>query len=249
MLLPIGDTPNPPLTPYVNYGLIGVNVAVFLLVSLPLMYSRPDIADPLLPQYLRAIGARGVFTAQDILSHVSAYDLFAFRYGYRPAAPSALSLLTTMFLHAGWLHLIGNMLFLWIFGDNVEYRLGRLGYLLVYLGTGVAATLFFALFASGSQLPMIGASGAISGVLGCYFLWYPRNRVKIFVFLFPLVTVFLVSARYVLAFFLLIDNLLPFLLTRGAASGVAHGAHIGGFVAGLGVAFVLDRLSALRRPG
>jgi hypothetical protein len=153
-----------------------------------------------------------------------------------------------MFLHASWLHLGGNMLFLWIFGDNVEHRLGRIGYLLAYLGCGVAATLFFALFAQGSKVPMLGASGAISGVLGFYFLWFPRNRVKVFVFLFPFImNTFLVPARLVLGFFLLIDNLLPFLISGGASTGVAHGAHIGGFVAGLALAYGIDQFHA--RPG
>jgi membrane associated rhomboid family serine protease len=248
MLLPIGDTPKPPGTPYVNYGLIGANVAVFLLISLPLMYSRPDLSDPLLTEYLRAMGARGVFSAREIYAHISAYDLFIFHYGFRPAAPSLVSLFATMFLHGGWLHLIGNMLFLWIFGDNVEHRLGHVGYLLVYLGAGIVATLFFALFALHSQVPLIGASGAISGVLGCYYLWYPRNKVKIFIFLFPfIITVVRIPARYVLGFFLLIDNLVPFLVSGGAASGVAHGAHIGGFLAGLATAFALNRLPAFRR--
>ena len=244
MLLPLGDNPNPPVRPYVNYLLIGLNAAVFLAVSLPLTMSRPDLNDPLLIDYLRAMGAHGTVSARDILQHITAYDLFTFRYGFRPADPSVLTLFTSLFLHGGWLHLIGNMLFLWIFGDNVEYRLGRFGYLLTYLGTGVAATLFFAVFVPHSPVPLIGASGAISGVLGCYFLWYPRNRVKTFVFLFPFILgTYLIPARWVLGFFLIVDNLLPFLLTRGGGSGVAHGAHIGGFIAGLGLAWVVDRVS------
>jgi hypothetical protein len=138
------------------------------------------------------------------------------------------------------------MLFLYIFGDNVEHRLGSLRYLFAYVGTGIAATLFFALFVPGSQVPLIGASGAISGVLGCYFLWFPRNQVKVFVFLFPLLmTQVLVPARLVLGFYLLVDNLLPFLMTRASGGGVAHGAHIGGFLAGMGVAAVSDRLLGL----
>jgi membrane associated rhomboid family serine protease len=153
-----------------------------------------------------------------------------------------------MFLHGGWLHLAGNMLFLYIFGNNVEYRLGALRYLLAYLGTGIAATLFFALFVGGSQVPLIGASGAISGVLGCYFLWFPRNQVKVFIFLFPLLmNQVLVPARLVLGFYLLVDNLLPFLMTGSSGAGVAHGAHIGGFLAGMGVAAASDRLPGLRQ--
>ncbi len=241
MFLPYGDTPNPPTTPYVNYLLIGINVAVFLFLSIPLSASRPDLHDPLLIDYLQAMGARGYVSAEQVLQRVSAYDLFVFRYGFRPAAASVVTLFTSMFLHGGWLHLAGNMLFLWIFGDNVEYRLGRLCYLLGYLATGAAATLFFALFVPGSQIPLVGASGAISGVLGCYFLWFPRNKVKTFVFLFPiLMNTFYLPARLVLGFFLVIDNLVPFLINGGQGVGVAHGAHIGGFGAGLALAYGAD---------
>jgi len=247
MFLPIGDTPNPRGVPYVTYLLIGINVAVFLAVSLPLTFSQPDLNDPLLLEYLRALGARGSVPMQAILQQVSAYDLFVFRYGFRPVDPSLTTLFTAMFLHGGWLHLVGNMLFLWIYGDNVEHRLGRFGYLLAYLGCGVAATVFFALFVPGSAVPMIGASGAISGVLGFYYLWFPRNQVKVFIFLFPiLMNTFLLPARLVLGIYLLIDNLIPFLLDSGGGSGVAHGAHIGGFVAGLALAFGLDRLPSMR---
>ncbi len=238
MFIPFGDTPNPRGVPYINYLLFGANVAVFLLISLPLTTTRPDLNDPLLLEYLRVVGARGSIPAQAILQHISAYDLFVFRYGYRPSDPSLTTLFTAMFLHGGWLHLVGNMLFLWIFGDNVEHRLGRLGYLLAYLGCGVAATLFFGLFVPGSDIPMVGASGAISGVLGFYYLWFPRNQVKVFIFLFPiLMNTFLLPARLVLGIYLLVDNLVPFLMNSGEASGVAHGAHIGGFVAGLALAF------------
>ena len=246
MLLPVGDTPNPRGRSYVNYCLIALNLAVFGLVTLPLSASLPDLNDPLLLDYLRAIGARGGVPVQSILDQVSAYDLLVFRYGFRPGDPGLLSLFSAMFLHAGWLHLAGNMLFLSIYGDNVEHRLGRFNYLLVYLGTGIAATLFFALLAPGSQVPMIGASGAISGVLGCYFIWFPRNKIKVFVFLFPfLMNTVLVPARWVLGFYLLVDNLIPLLINGGGGSGVAHGAHLGGFLAGVALALGVDRLSAL----
>jgi len=242
MFLPIGDTPNPRETSYANYLLIGANVAVFLLISLPLIASPPDLHDPILTEYLLALGARGRVPVRDIVEQVSAYDLFIFRYGFRPAYPSLVTLFTSMFLHGGWMHLAGNMLFLWIFGDNVEQRLGSIAYLLAYLATGVVSVLFFAAFVPDSPMPLVGASGAISGVLGCYYLWFPRNKVKVFVFLFPFImNTFLMPARLVLGFYLLVDNLLPFLLTQGGGSGVAHGAHIGGFLAGLGVAFAVDR--------
>ncbi len=243
MFLPIGDTPNPRGTPYVNYTLIGINIAVFLFISFPLMMSRPDLTDPVLLEYLEAIGARGAIPVQAIYQHITAYDLLVFRYGYRPADPSVLTLFTAMFLHGGWLHLAGNMLFLWIFGDNVEARLGRVRYLLAYLATGLAATFFFAAFVPDSQVPMIGASGAISGVLGFYFLWFPRNQVKTFIFLFPfIITTVLIPARIVLGIYLVISNIFPFIADFGAESGVAHGAHIGGFLAGVLIAWAANRM-------
>lgn len=140
------------------------------------------------------------------------------------------------------------MLFLYIFGNNVEHRLGPLKYLCAYLFYGVAATLFFSLFVSDSNVPLIGASGAISGVMGCYFLWFPRNRIKVFVFFFPfIITTLMIPARWVLGFYLLIDNLLPFLAFGSSSAGVAHGAHIGGFLAGLGLVLVAERVR-LARP-
>lgn len=244
MFLPIADTPNPPGRPYVTWALIAVNAAVFLLASLPLMATRPDLNNPLLIDYLNAVGVRGNIPIETILRQVSAYDLFVFEYGYRPAVAALPTLISSMFLHAGWMHLLGNMLFLYIFGDNVEHRLGRFKYLLAFLATGVAAALFFALFAPNSQIPMIGASGAISGVLGLYFLWFPRNRVKTFVFFFPFIMqTMLIPCRFVLGFYLIVDNLLPFLLGGSGGGGVAHGAHIGGFVAGLGIAWYGNQFS------
>ncbi|MDT8419075.1 MAG: rhomboid family intramembrane serine protease [Desulfuromonadales bacterium] len=241
MIFPVGDSPNPPGTPLVTYVLIGVNVAVYLLVTLPFSMMEPDLQDPLLLEYLRTLGAQGPVAAEDILHYLSAYDLLVYRFGFRSAEFSLVSLFTSLFLHGGFLHLAGNMLFLWIFGDNVENRLGRLSYLGSYLFFGIAATLFFSLFSPDSQIPLVGASGAISGVLGCYYLWFPRNRVRCFFFLFPfLMTTLMVPARIVLAFYLLIDNLLPFVLQGGGAGGVAHGAHIGGFVAGLGLAVTAE---------
>jgi len=155
MFLPFGDTPNPRSTAYVNWFLIGLNVAVFFVVTVPLMMARVDLTDPLLIDYLRSIGVRGFVSPQDVLQHVNAYQLFVFRYGFRPADPSIISLFSCMFLHGSWMHLAGNMLFLYIFGNNVEVRLGAPLYLLVYLVSGVVATVFFALFVPGSQVPLV----------------------------------------------------------------------------------------------
>lgn len=251
MFIPIGDTPNPPnFRPWMNFALIAANVLVYLLVSLPLAGQPVDLSDPALAQYLLHFApSLPSWKAVQLTSEMSAYDLFVFVHGYKPGLPSALDLIASLFLHGGFLHLAGNMLFLYIFGDNVEHRVGRFGYLVIYLATGVLATLSFSLLAGDSMVPLVGASGAISGVLGLYFLLFPRNRVRVFVFLFPfLMDVFLVPVRWMLGFYVLVDNLLPLIL--GSASGVAYGAHLGGFLAGLGVAAVGERLgwSARVRP-
>lgn len=252
MILPLGDAPNPRGTPFLTYTLILVNCAVFAFITLPLGATAPDPNDPALWEYVRIISTAlpQPVPVEELLRRISAYDLFVFQYGFRPAAANLVSLVTSMFLHAGFMHLFGNMLFLWIYGDNVEHRLGRLPFLFWYLATGAAATLFHTLFALDSPLPLIGASGAISGVLGFYFLWFPRNSVRLLFFFFPFfMNVFTVPARIVLGIYLLLDNLLPFLVTRGMeGGGVAHGAHIGGFLAGLAVAWYMDRREIATSP-
>jgi membrane associated rhomboid family serine protease len=250
VIVPLGDSPNPPGRPVVTYALLAANVAVHLLFALPLGVARPDPYDPLLAEYVRTVveHAPRALAVPEIVANTSAYDLFVFRHGFRPASPSVADLFFSMFLHANLLHLGGNMLFLWIYGDNVEHRLGHFRYLAAYLATGVAATLFHTAFARGSALPLIGASGAISGVLGSYFLWFPRNRVRLLL-LFPFLLTVTVPARVLLALYVIADNLLPFLATRGGgAAGVAHGAHLGGFFAGLGVAWWAERSGMTRRP-
>lgn len=250
MILPIGDAPNARgHVPIVNYLLIAANVAVFFLVTVPLS-ERPPAEGALLAEYVEVMrrSLRGRGELQQLLHDLSAYDLFVFVYGFRPGAPSLTDLFVSMFLHAGFLHLAGNMLFLWIYGDNVEHRLGSGFYLLAYLGTGVAATLFHAVSTPDSQIPMVGASGAISGVLGFYFLFFARNRVRLLWLLPPfLMQVIEVPARLVLGMYLILDNLLPYLLVGGEV-GVAHGAHIGGFVAGLGAAWLLERRAVVATP-
>jgi membrane associated rhomboid family serine protease len=177
-----------------------------------------------------------------VLAKLDAYNLFVFAHGYKPGAPELSDLFFSLFLHANFLHLAGNMLFLWIYGDNVEHRLGRIGYLVTYLTTGVIATLFFSLFAGSSMIPLVGASGAISGALGLYFLLFPRNKVKLFVAFFPFFfDVILLPARLVLGFYILVDNVLPFL--TGTQSSVAYGAHIGGFLGGLTIAWIGERVA------
>lgn len=183
-------------------------------------------------------------------------------FGFVPArlfhpgelGPGALGLgvtglFTSMFLHGGLLHLAGNMLFLWIFGDNVEDALGHGRYLLFYLGSGVLAALLQGLFATTSLVPLVGASGAIAGVLGAYFVLYPHARIVTIVplfFLFPLVEV--PAFLFLLVWFLLqfwqgSASLLD--AGRAAGGGVAWWAHVGGFAAGIALLLVLK---PRRRP-
>ncbi len=245
MFIPIGDSPNPrDYTPWVNWLIIAVNVAIYLFISLPKSSQGINLHDPLLQEYIHSLAPSlpSQLALRQLLAHISAYDLFVFANGFKPGAPELSDLFFSLFLHAGFMHLAGNMLFLWIYGDNVEQRLGRIGYLLTYLTTGVAATLFFTLFAGNSGTPLIGASGAISGVLGLYFLLFPRNQVKVFIALFPIFfNVILLPARWVLGIYIFLDNILPFII--GSQSSVAHGAHIGGFFAGLAIAWAGEQVA------
>jgi membrane associated rhomboid family serine protease len=251
MVVPIGDSPNPRGVPVVTYLLIAANVAVYALITFPLGSVRPAPGDPMLAEYVRvvsdAVGQR--MPVEEILRQVTAYDLFVFRHGFRPGSPALADLFVSMFLHGGLLHLVGNMLFLWIYGDNVEQRLGRVRLVLWYVLTGIAATLFHTAGARQSQMPMVGASGAISGVLGFYFVWFPRNHVRLLWLLPPFVMqVVEVPARLVLGLYLVADNLLPYLIAAREGGGVAHGAHIGGFLAGLAAAWVMDRRGLATPP-
>jgi membrane associated rhomboid family serine protease len=248
MFFPIADSPNPKGTPYATWAIIAINVAIFVLVSLPLGTQPADTSDPAFAEYLeflsQLVGSRQEL--RQAASQVSAYDLFVFEHGYRPAAPSLLDLLFSIFLHGGLMHLAGNMLFLWIYGDNVEHRLGPAVFVFWYLVTGVAATLFHAVFFLSSDVPLVGASGAISGVLGFYFVWFPRNTVRVLFIVPPFFWhVFEIPARVVLGIYLVIDNVLPFAFA--GAGGVAYGAHIGGFLAGAAAAWVMGRRVAAVR--
>ncbi|MHC4816897.1 MAG: rhomboid family intramembrane serine protease [Planctomycetota bacterium] len=271
MLLPLGDHPNPRKPQWVTRVLIGINVVLYLFVTVPLSgqpLTKKEMADPEIAaqldvmweaegpilqaryeQALREGEIRAMPSPQMMqeiwLKNLNHYSLFVHKYGYRPGFPDLVSLFFCMFLHAGFLHLAGNMLYLWIFGDNVEFRLGGLGYLAAYLVTGVAATLAFAAFSSESGIPLVGASGAISGVLGLYLVWFPHNQVRLLVWM---IFIFFIHVRaiWVLLAYLVIDNLLPFLAAQGG--NVAHGAHLGGFVAGMAGAWVLNRVRGVVAP-
>jgi membrane associated rhomboid family serine protease len=148
-----------------------------------------------------------------------------------------------MFLHAGWLHVLGNMWFLWIFGDNIEDILGHGKFLLFYLMCGVAAALTQVLFDPTSRVPMVGASGAIAGVMGAYMMKFPRARIVTFVFVFFFITTFDVPAWLMLIYWFVLQLFGGF--DSIAASQYSHGggtaflAHVGGFIAGMILIFLL----------
>jgi len=219
-MIPLRDTTKSPGFPYVNIILIVVNVLIFL--------------------YGYSIGEY--------------VNVFIFRYGLIPANVFSASpdtdltdriypFVTSMFLHGGWLHLIGNMLFLYIFGDNVEGRMGHFRYLVFYIVCGLAAALFQFVTNIHSIIPMVGASGAISGVLGAYMTFYPRSKILTLVPIFFFVQFIHIPA----AVFIFVWFLIQFLSGLGTLNvpketgGVAFWAHIGGFVAGLILARFFDR--------
>ena len=161
-------------------------------------------------------------------------DPGAIRWALVPADPQLATLFTSLFLHAGWMHLIGNMWFLWIFGDNVEDRLGHVGYVAFYFVCGLAANGAHILSNPRSDVPTLGASGAISGVMGAYALFYPRQPVRTFVWLGIWYANVIRTPAFVWIGLWFVQQLLLNLF--GRSSGIAYLAHIGGFVAGLGIA-------------
>jgi membrane associated rhomboid family serine protease len=169
-------------------------------------------------------------------------------FGLVPAYFSWMTVLTSMFLHEGWLHLIGNMLYLWIFGDNVEDSLGHVGFLIFYLFCGAVAALGQVAIAPMSTLPMIGASGAIAGVMGAYFVIYPHSRVLTIVFLVFFLDMIEIPAIFFLGIWFVKElfNGVGSLGTSDTLGGVAVWAHIAGFAAG-GIVGLMCRLRQPRR--
>lgn len=228
-MIPLRDN-NPSRTvPFVTVTLIGINVAVFI--------------------YQLFLGQRleGFFFAFGIVPQQF--------FGRLPAHlfdPGLyLPFLTSQFLHGGFLHLGGNMLCLWIFGDNVEDRLGHFRYLFFYLGAGLAAGAVHAVMNAGSPLPSIGASGAIAGVMGAYVVWYPGARVLTLIPIFIFIQFVEIPAVFFLGFWFLMQFFSGALSVGDTHTfqqgGVAWWAHIGGFAFGLAAGF-LSRWRRRRRP-
>lgn len=227
-MIPLRDE-NPSATvPLVTRGLIGLNLAVF-------------VYEVLLGPGLRSFLFEWGF--------VPARLTLAVRYGDLPLLPAALPVLTSMFLHGGWSHLIGNLWYLWIFGDNVEDVLGHAGFLVFYLLCGVVATLLHYLTGPVAEVPTVGASGAIAAVLGAYVVAFPRARVFTLLPLFPFFRVVPLPAFFLLGLWFLFQFVLGLgALDTSGSGGIAFWAHIGGFAAGLLVmrVFIVRRRARAR---
>ena len=222
-MLPIGDENLPGRGfAWVTASLIAANIAVFILL-------QQASGDNSFTSGWSAI-AREITTGVD-LTHSVPVVIGGTDYLIQQAPgpnPIYLTLLSSMFMHGSWLHLGGNMLFLWIFGDNVEHRAGRLLYLVAYLAAGLVGSLAQILSDPTSQIPSLGASGAISGVLGAYLVLFPRNRVTAFVFRFLVQIPALAAIGMWIAL-----QVISSLADPTGAGGVAYMAHIGGFAAGV----------------
>lgn len=161
--------------------------------------------------------------------------------------PIYLTLLTSMFMHGGWAHLLGNLLYLWIFGDNVEHRFGSRVFLAFYLVCGLVASAVQIALDPGSLVPNLGASGAISGVLGAYLVLFPRNRVNA-VFFFRVVSVPAIVVLGLWIVFQLVNGYGAIAATEESVGGVAYGAHVGGFAAGVVLGLLLRGRGLRERP-
>lgn len=169
----------------------------------------------------------------DLREFVHGYGVIPVRVTSDPTADAYLTVVTSMFLHGGWMHLIGNMLYLWIFGNNVEDACGHGRFIVFYLLAGVAAAATQIFLHPNSTVPMIGASGAVSGVLGAYLMLYPRARVLVLVPIFFFVRFFYVPAVVLLVVWFALQLLSGWATLGDTGGGVAFWAHIGGFVAGI----------------
>jgi len=217
MLIPLKDNNPSRSYPVVNITLLFANVVVYLY-----QLALPPHDQQLFILSNATIPAR----------------IPAFLGGHVGFEAAFLPLITSMFLHSGFLHLAGNMLFLWIFGDNVEDSFGHLPYLFFYAACGLGAGLLHVLFNLGSTIPALGASGAISGIMGAYMVLYPRERILtlVFIFVVPIPAVFILGYWFLLQFLAGIDA-----LGTSAKGGVAVWAHVGGFLLGVLLTQVVRR--------
>lgn len=213
-MFPLKDDNPTTIIPVVTWMLIGANVVVFLY--------QVSLGQRAALQFVYQYGAiPAVVTGEQSLPE------------YFATIPPFLSIFTSMFLHGGWMHLIGNMWYLWIFGNNIEEAMGGLRYLLFYIVCGFIASLSHILLNAGSVVPSIGASGAIAGVLGAYLLLYPRARVLTFVVLIIFIRLMYIPAGFILGIWFVFQLMSGGMAGYQSSGGVAFWAHIGGFVSGM----------------
>ncbi len=213
-MIPLRDDNPTHITPLVTIGLIATCILVFLF-QVSLQGKQASI-------FIYQYGA--------IPSVVFGYEELPPELA---SLPAYASLITSMFLHGGWMHLIGNMLYLWIFGDNIEESMGSQRFILFYLLCGILAALAHAMTDSHSVVPMVGASGAISGVLGAYLLLFPRAQVTVLIPLGFFTQLIYVPAWVVLGFWFILQVISGGASLGSEGGGVAWFAHVGGFVAGM----------------
>jgi membrane associated rhomboid family serine protease len=240
-MFPIGDDNPTRRTSYVTYGLIGLNILIFLyelkLQNQVVVTGRGQQLGTGLDYFLRDWAVVPVQLTASIVGAPIPH-----LRGVVSEPPEFLTLLTSQFLHGGWMHLIGNMLFLWIFGNNVEDKLGRVKFLIFYLTCGVLSGLTQWIFSTGSSVPCLGASGAIAGVMGAYILRFPKVSVNTFIppfFILPIPAFVYLGIWFVQQALSSVAQ--PMGGPSGGQGGVAYWAHSGGFVFGalLGVMFGL----------
>lgn len=242
-MFPVGDdNSDRRITPVVNYVLIALNIIVFVFFQGLDSTNAFTMAFVTVPEEIvtgHDIVTQGTTVTDPMTGQM--YDVPGL--GVTPISVY-ITLLTSMFMHAGFAHIAGNLLYLWIFGDNIENRIGHGRYLLFYLICGVAASLAqiaVVVFGGGdTQIPSLGASGAIAGVLGAYLTLFPRRRVHV-IFMYFLQEM---PAIIVIGLWFVYQLVLGLGALGGTGGGVAYGAHIGGFVAG----FLLIRLFAIGKP-
>jgi membrane associated rhomboid family serine protease len=200
----------------------------------PLRDTQPSYSRPLVTVLIIILNVV-VFLHEFSLDEYSR-NYFIAQYGLIPARFHFSAVITSMFLHGGWMHIIGNMWFLWIFGDNVEDALGHFKYLVFYLLCGIAAGMTQVFFSAGSRLPMVGASGAIAGVMGAYLIKFPKSRIVTLVFIFIFFTTIEVPAGLMLAYWFFIQffsGVGTIGYSHVSQGGTAFFAHIGGFITGM----------------
>jgi membrane associated rhomboid family serine protease len=240
MFIPIGDdNTGSTIRPYVNYVLIAVNILVFVLLQGMDGSSAFTYACSTVPAEI--LNGHDIVTNPALWTDPNTGQQFQIP-GLQPTPiPVYLTTVTSMFMHGGWMHLLGNMLYLYIFGDNLENRLGHVKYLVFYLLCGVIASLSHVfsttMMAQNSLIPSLGASGAISGVLGAYMLLFPQRKVKVLM----LRWVMQVPAYVALGLWIGLQIVSSLGVFGGGGDGVAYAAHIGGFIAGLLLIKLFDR--------